>query len=99
MTFAEKNDKVITGLISGLLLPLLTGFFIYIFSHGQRNISEYLTRIEESKIITHAISLCVFPNLLIFLIFNHYDMLRALRGVLGITIFWAVIVFGIKLLI
>ena len=98
MTFAEKNDKVITGLISGLLLPLLTGFFIYIFSHGQRNISEYLTRIEESKIITHAISLCVFPNIFIFLIFNRFDMLRASRGVLGITIFWAVVVFGIKLL-
>ena len=98
MTFTEKNDKIITGLVSGLLLPLITGFFIYIFSHGQRNISEYLTRIAESNIITHAISICVFPNIFIFLIFNRFDMLRASRGVLGITIFWAVIVFGIKLL-
>jgi hypothetical protein len=98
MTFGEKHDKVITGLVSGLLLPLMTGFLIYIFSHGDQNISVYLGRIAESDIITHSISLCVFPNVFIFLIFNRFDMLRASRGVLAITIVWAIIVFGVKFL-
>jgi hypothetical protein len=38
----------------------------------------------------------VFPNIIIFLIFNRLDMLRAARGVLAVTIIWAVIVFGVK---
>jgi hypothetical protein len=98
MTFYEKYDKVLTGLLSGLFLPLLVGFMIYIFSPGHLSIHSYLTRISESDIITHSISICVFPNIIIFLIFNRFDMLRASRGVLAITIVWAVIVFGVKFL-
>jgi hypothetical protein len=98
MTFTEKNDKVLTGLISGLLLPFITGLIIYSFSSGHLTISAYLARIYHSDIITHSISLCVFPNILIFLIFNRLDMLRATRGVLAITIVWAIIVFAVKFL-
>jgi hypothetical protein len=98
MTFSEKYDKVITGVISGLMLPFIIGFIIFLFSHGGQNLSAYLTRIAESSIITHAISLCVFPNIFIFLIFNRFDMLRASRGVLAITLVWAIIVFGVKFL-
>jgi hypothetical protein len=32
------------------------------------------------------------------MIFNQLDMLKATRGVLAVTIAWAVIVFGIKFL-
>jgi hypothetical protein len=98
MTFSEKYDKVLTGLISGLILPFIIGLIIYIFSHGQYNLHSYLARIADSNIITHSITLCVFPNIFIFLIFNRFDMLRASRGVLAMTILWAVIVFGVKFL-
>ena len=98
MKFSEKNDKVLTGLVSGLLLPLIAGLIIYIFSPRHLSIPEYLARIAKADIITHSISLCVFPNILIFLMFNRFDMLRASRGVLTMTIIWAVIVFGVKFL-
>jgi hypothetical protein len=98
MKFHEKFDTVITGLISGLMFPFLTGMIIYLFSSGHQSVHSYLTGIAESDIITHSISLCVFPNLIIFLIFNHFDMLKATRGVLAMTIVWAVLVFGIKFL-
>ena len=98
MTFYEKYDKVLIGLLSGLVLPLLVGLMIYIFSTGHLSIHSFLARISESNIITHSISICVFPNIIIFLIFNRFDMLRASRGVLAITIVWAVIVFGVKFL-
>jgi hypothetical protein len=99
MKFSEKYDKVLTGLISGLVFPFIIGFIIFVFSSGNNTLQTYLTRIADSNIITHSITLCVFPNIFIFLIFNRFDMLRASRGVLAITIVWAVIVFGIKLLI
>jgi len=99
MTFSEKYDRVITGLITGLVFPFIIGLIIYSFSPGNPPIHSYLTRIVDSNIITQSITLCVFPNIFIFLIFNRFDMLRASRGVLAMTIVWAVFVFGIKFLI
>jgi hypothetical protein len=98
MSLAEKYDKVATGVISGLLLPFLTAVVIFLVSSKGYSLHGYLVMIQVSDIITHSISLCVFPNVVIFMLFNRYDMLRALKGVLGITIVWAVIVFGIKFL-
>lgn len=98
MTSSEKYDRVITGLISGFILPFIIGITIYIFSAGNMSLGAYLMRLKESDIITHSITLCVFPNIFIFLIFNRFDMLRATRGVLAITIVWAVIVFAVKFL-
>lgn len=98
MTFYEKYDRLITGLISGFIFPFIIGIIIYIFSAGDLSLGGYLIRLKESDIITHSITLCVFPNIFIFLIFNRFDMLLATRGVLAITIVWAVIVFAVKFL-
>ena len=98
MKLYEKYDKVLTGLISGFIFPFIIAIIIYLFSSGHQSLHSYLIRIVDSDIVTHSISLCVFPNLLIFMIFNRFDMLKATRGVLAITIFWAVIVFGVKFL-
>ena len=98
MKFYERYDKVLTGFISGLVFPFFVGITIFIISSGNQSLHAYLTRIINSGIVTHSITLCVFPNILIFLIFNRFDMLKATRGVLAITIVWAVIVFGVKFL-
>ena len=98
MTVPEKFDKVITGLVSGLIFPLIVGLLIFLFSSGGMTLASYLARIAETNIITHSITLCVFPNIFIFLIFNRFDMLRAARGMLAITIVWAAIVFAVKFL-
>jgi hypothetical protein len=98
MKFHEKYDKLITGIISGLVFPFLVGTVIFIFTSGHQSLHAYLVRIVDSHIITHSITLCVFPNILIFLLFNQFDMLKATRGVLAVTIVWAVIVFGVKFL-
>jgi len=98
MTVPEKFDKVITGVVSGLIFPLILGLLIFLFSSGGMTLASYLARIAETNIITHSITLCVFPNIFIFLIFNRFDMLRAARGMLAITIVWAAIVFAVKFL-
>jgi len=98
MKFSEKFDRVITGIISGLVFPFIVGMIVFSFSSGHQSIHSYLVRIADSNIITHSITLCVFPNIIIFLIFNQLDMLKATRGVLAMTIVWAVIVFGVKFL-
>ena len=96
MTRAEKFDKLITGIISGFALPVIIGLLIFAFTANGKSIPQYLERIGDTNIITHAITLCVFPNIFIFLLFNRFDMLRASRGVLAITIAWAITVFIVK---
>jgi hypothetical protein len=98
MTIPEKYDKVPTGLISGFVLPFLVALITFLLAKGHPSLHTWMRKISEASIITHIITLCVFPNVLIFLLFNHFDMLKASKGVLGITIFWAVIVFAIYFL-
>ena len=99
MTRTEKYDKISLGAVSGFLLPILIGLAVFLFSTANQSLTEYIQRIINADILTHAISLCVFPNIVIFLIFNRLDMLKAARGVLGITFFWAILVFVVKILI
>jgi hypothetical protein len=98
MKLNEKFDRVPSGLLAGLIFPFLVGIIIFVFSSGHQSLHSYLLRIKESDIVTHAITLCVVPNIIIFLIFNRFDMLRAARGVLAMTIVWAAVVFGVKFL-
>ncbi len=98
MNFADKYNKISTGVISALLLPLVIMVIIWLVSAGNYSLGNYISRIIRAEIITHIISLCVFPNVVIFLIFNRFDMLQASWGVLGTTIFWAAAVFMIKIL-
>lgn len=96
MKVTEKYDKVSVGLISGFLLPIIVGLTVFAFTADGKSLVEYLNRLYISDIVTHAITLCVFPNIIIFLLFNRFDMLRAARGVLSATIVWAVSVFIVK---
>ncbi len=98
MTLTEKYDKLSTGIISGFLLPVIISLVIFLFAKGDPDLSVWISRIKLSGVTTHIMSICIFPNVLIFLLFNHFDMLRACRGVLGITIVWAVLVFIVKFL-
>jgi len=94
----EKYDRQITGYLAGFILPVLIGLAFYLFSSVEQSLTEYFGRIVKAGIVTYILSLAVFPNIVIFLLFNRFDMLKATRGVLGITIFWAVVVFAIKFL-
>jgi len=93
-----KFDKQITGYLSGFFLPVIIALAMYLFSAGEQTLSEYFARVISAGIVTHFLSLAVLPNIVIFLLFNRFDMLKATRGVLGITIFWAIVVFAIKFL-
>jgi hypothetical protein len=96
MKWNEKYDRVVTGIVSGFILPLIVGLIIFLFTSKGQSPGQYLSKIGSAGIVTHAITLCVFPNIAIFLLFNRFDMLRASRGVLAATIVWAAAMFIIK---
>jgi hypothetical protein len=99
MILPEKFDKLITGIISGLVLPFITVTIIFLVAKGNPDLQTWLKKIAAADIITHIITLSVFPNIFIFLLFNHFDMLKASKGVLGITVAWAILVFAVKFLV
>ena len=99
MKVTEKYDYLTTGIITGLLLPAVTALIMFLFTKDDPSLKEWLRKIADADIVSKIITLAVIPNVFIFLFFNHFDMLRASRGVLGITFAWAVLVFGEKLLV
>ncbi len=98
MTPYEKYDRFLTGLLSGLILPFLVGLGVYLFTAFSISIGDYISLMAKSNILVKVVSFYVFPNLLVFLLFNRLDMLRASKGVLFITIIWALLVFALKFL-
>ena len=97
MRFTQRFNNTLAGLVSGLLLPAIAFLAFFLFTHNGLSFGDYFKRVEEAGNITSIMSVCVFSNIIAFLLFNRFDMLRASRGVLGITIAWAFVVFGIKL--
>lgn len=97
MKGSRLPDKMLSGMVVGFVLPVLVFLIVYLVSYGDRSFAEYIGRIENRNVVTHFISLCVFPNVFAFLLFNRLDKEQSARGVLGITIIWALAVFLIKM--
>jgi hypothetical protein len=87
---------MITGIVAGLIVPLVVMLFFYLWKSGGMSPASFVNRLVSSGTLTNAISFSVFANLFIFLLFNRFDMLKASKGILGITIVWAVLVFILK---
>lgn len=97
MQIRQRFNNAIAGVAAGLVIPVIAFMVFFLFTHNGLSVGDYFRRVEEAGNITSIMSVCVFSNIVIFLIFNHFDMLRASRGVLGITMAWAFTVFAIKL--
>ncbi|HUS87090.1 MAG TPA: hypothetical protein VMW76_07620 [Bacteroidales bacterium] len=97
MTKDRISNTFLTGFITGLVLPAIV-FLVAFLVSKDIDLKSYLQRIMDRNLVTHMMSLCVFPNVFAFLIFNRFDKLQSSRGVLGVTIIWALTVFLIKMI-
>jgi hypothetical protein len=85
----------LTGLIIGLLLPVLVMFVFY--EAGNMSSPEmFFTQIMKVGVLTHLISLCVVPNLLVFFIFMWTNRLLSAKGIIGATFIYTFIVLILK---
>lgn len=97
MSFSQRYNNVLTGVISGIVVPVIGFFVFFLVTRQGLTLDLFVRKIAEADKVTEVMSVSVFANIAIFLLFNRFDMLRASKGVLGITIAWAFLVFGIKL--
>jgi hypothetical protein len=97
MWFRQRFNNVLAGVISGLIIPVLAFIIFFLITRHGQSLAQYLHWMKAVDNVTEVMSVSVFANIIIFLVFNRLDMLRSSKGVLGITIIWAFVVFGIKL--
>ncbi|MFZ2286911.1 MAG: hypothetical protein WAV93_08000 [Bacteroidales bacterium] len=97
MSFSQRYNNVLTGIVSGILIPVVAFFIFFLIARQGLSPELFISRMIEADKVTEVMSISVFANIFVFLLFNRLDMLRASKGVVGITLIWAFLVFGIKL--
>lgn len=93
-----RFDQILIGLLIGLILPVIIFFITYKVKYDDLEFMVYLQQIWQMKILLKILSLCVFPNLGVFLLFLRIKYERAARGVVMATFMYAFLVLIAKLL-
>ena len=97
MELRRRLNNTVSGVAGGIVLPVIVFFVVWKVSSGGMDLGSYIDRILSASVLTHFISISVFSNLFLFLLSNRLDMMRCSKGVLGITIIWALVTFAIKI--
>ena len=94
----QKLNTLTTGIISGLVMPVIVYFFLYYTKIQDVSVTLFSNNLVIGNIIPIIISHCLLPNLLLFFVFNGLNWMQASKGVLGTTVVLTVLIFAIKLI-
>jgi len=93
----QRIDKVLPGLIMGLLFPLLC-FSVYSkYRFPEVPLSEIYGHVQSLGITSAMISLSVFANLFLFFFFIWRKADRAAKGIFTATLGYAILVVYLNL--
>jgi hypothetical protein len=95
----SKVNNIYLGIILGLIIPVISVFLIYKIRFNQYNLEEFINLFIQRKVLSSLLSLCVIPNLLMFMIFIWLNYLYSARGVLLSTFVVGFIIVGVKFLL
>lgn len=88
----NKLDTIGTGLLAGLILPIIIFFAVYIMKESKVSFVEYISGMWKMQALIKLGSLCVFANVAVFWLFLKQKYEKAARGVLGATMLYAFVV-------
>ena len=94
----KKFDTLVTGIISGLVLPVIVYFILYYAKIQDVRFTVFSHHLVIANIIPVIISHCILPNFLLFFAFNGLNWMQASKGILGITVVLTIAIFAIKLI-
>ncbi|MBN2744183.1 hypothetical protein LX69_02385 [Breznakibacter xylanolyticus] len=90
-------NKLIFGVIIGLVLPVITSYLIYKQQyHGQYPFKEFLQGLIVLKSLGKLISISMLPSLIVFILLVTYEKLQIARGIVASTLFWVLVVLVVK---
>lgn len=89
-------DNIVFGFVIGVLIPLFLLFIIY-----ERNLKDiylnFITRKMLYKEIIPAIfNWCILPNILLFMIALYFNLDKAAKGIIIITVIETILIFILK---
>jgi hypothetical protein len=95
MKVAAKYDKLVFGLVPGLLLPMIAFIATWMII-SDVTFGEYMRQFRQMDRLSSLISLSAIPNLLLFFVFIWLEKYRAARGVIFATLLLALIMVILK---
>lgn len=96
MTSKKSWDSLKLGMILGVGWPLLVMILFYLVKFDNYPLNIFFDQLMELKLFSKFISVCVYPNLLLFFIFIWKNLLYSARGVLLATILLGFLVIILK---
>ena len=91
-------NKEKTGLIAGLIIPVIT-IIVFYFVRNPVSFKSFTNQIIGVNIYSELISVCVVPNLLLFFVFIWTDRIHSAKGVIGATFIYAILIVILKYLV
>ncbi len=95
-TNLKKWDKLLLGLIIGIITPIIVMFVYYRINFYYIRVDTFLYETFMKRIFLPLLSLCVLGNLAVFFIFIQTDRYYSARGVVFATLLYAIVVFILK---
>ncbi len=88
-----KNiSKIKHGFYPGIIFPIIIFLVFYIVQYKEVSFKDYIESMWQFQLLFKLLSLCVVPNLLLFLYYFKQKKDMAARGVLMATFLYAFIV-------
>ena len=92
----KKFNTLLSGLIPGLILPVLTLLAFWIIK-SDRTLVDFLEYFQKMKMLSKVVSLSAIPNLLLFFVFIWTHRNFSARGVIFATFLLAFVMVILKL--
>jgi hypothetical protein len=94
-----KADHFLIGLISAIVVPIITLTITYFYTFTNYNVHEFFHFLITFKVMTKLFSLCIIPNLGLFYLFLWLEFNKACKGVVTSTFLVAIAILIIQVAI
>lgn len=89
---------MLIGWLLGTIVPVIFFLIVYLVKYRETDLIIWVKQLWQMKIFLKLFSLCVFPNLGIFMLFVNKKMYQSGRGVILATFIFAFLVLITKLM-
>lgn len=86
-----KKDSIILGLMISILLPIILFFFYLLFRFPESSIFDTLKNIFYQKYFSKMLSVCIYPNGIVFFYYIQTNKIKTMKGMLIGTIFMVLV--------